>query len=83
LTVPHFHAVGLAVAEADLIGNLPVQFAERLAPQLNLEIYQPPFAPPPVDVMLYWHSRHQLDAPHEWLRKKIRDVLSFPGNPGA
>ncbi|SDB59645.1 LysR family transcriptional regulator [Bauldia litoralis] len=77
VTVPHFHAVALAVAEADLIGNLPEQFAARVAALLDLEIYQMPFAPPPIDVMLYWHSRHQSDAAHEWLRQRIREAMIF------
>ncbi len=78
VTVPHFHAVALAVAEAGLIGNLPVHFAERIAPLLDLDIYELPFPPPPVDVMLYWHSRHAPDAAHAWLRERIVESLSFP-----
>jgi DNA-binding transcriptional LysR family regulator len=77
VTVPHFHAVALAVAEAGLIGNLPISFAKRVAPLLDLEIYEPPFAPPPVEVMLYWHSRHGPDAAHAWLREKICDTMNF------
>ena len=76
-TVPHFHAVALAVAEAGLIGNLPVHFAERVAPLLDLEIYELPVPPPPVDVMLYWHDRHGSDAAHAWLRERIVESLSF------
>ena len=77
-TVPHFHAVALAVAEAGLIGNLPVHFAERVAPLLDLEIYELPFPPPPVDVMLYWHSRHGPDSAHAWHRERICETLRFP-----
>ncbi|MBB4051340.1 DNA-binding transcriptional LysR family regulator [Devosia subaequoris] len=78
VTVPHFHAVALAVAEAGLIGNLPIHFAERVAPLLDLDIYELPFPPPPVDVMLYWHSRHGPDAAHAWLRDMIGQTLCFP-----
>ncbi len=80
LTVPHFHAVALAVAETDLIGNLPEHFAARVAGLMDLEIYQMPYAPAPIAVMLYWHSRHQSDAAHGWLQNRIREALIFPGN---
>lgn len=78
LTVPHFHAFAIAVAETDLIGNLPEHFAARVAAKMDLEIYQMPFPPPPIAVMLYWHSRHQTNRAHEWLRTAIRQALVFP-----
>jgi DNA-binding transcriptional LysR family regulator len=77
LTVPHFHAAALAVAEAGLLGNLPVQFAERVAPLLGLEIYLPPFDPPVVEVMLFWHRRHDADAARAWLREQVAAALAL------
>lgn len=75
VTVPHFHAVALAVAEGGLIGNLPVHFAARVAPLLSLEVYRPPIDPPLVEVMLYWHRRHESDAAHAWMRNRIIEAL--------
>ncbi len=77
VTVPHFHAVALAVVEAGLIGSLPVHFAERVAPLFGLDVYLPPFDPPTVEVMLYWHRRHDADAAHAWLRDIIIETLAF------
>lgn len=77
LTVPHFHAVALAVAEAGLVGNLPVHFARRVAPLLGLVIYLPPFTAERLEVMLYWHRRHDGDAAHAWLREQIVHALAF------
>ncbi|MSU89202.1 LysR family transcriptional regulator [Rhodobacteraceae bacterium 2CG4] len=77
LTVPHFHAVALAVAEAGILGSLPVHFANRVAPLLGLAIYRPPIEPPRLDVMLYWHRRHDADAAHAWLRNRIIDAMSI------
>jgi DNA-binding transcriptional LysR family regulator len=65
------------VAEAGLIGSLPVHFARRIAPLLGLAIYLPPFEPPRLDVMLYWHRRHDNDAAHDWLRQEIVSALEF------
>jgi DNA-binding transcriptional LysR family regulator len=81
MTVPHFQAVALAVAEADLLGNLPVHYARRVAPLLGLELFLPPFDPPILDVMLFWHRRHDEDPAQAWLRQRISEVLAF-GHPG-
>ena len=81
MTVPHFQAVALAVAEADLLGNLPVHYARRVAPLLGLDLFLPPYDPPLLDVMLFWHRRHDEDAAQAWLRERISEVLSF-GHPG-
>lgn len=77
LTVPHFHAVALAVAEAGLVANLPVHFARRIAAPLGLGLYRPPFEPPHLDVMLYWHRRHDRDAAQDWLRGEIARALDL------
>ena len=83
LTVPHFNAVALAVAEAGLIGSLPVHFARRVAPLLGLAIYRPPYEPPRLNVMLYWHRRHDRDAAHQWLREQVARTLGFDLNGGS
>ena len=77
VTVPHFHAVALTVAEAGLLGNLPVHFAEHVAPRLGLELFLPPYDPPIVEAMLFWHRRHDADAAQCWLRDRITEALDF------
>ena len=76
MTVPHFHAVALAVSEAGLLGNLPVHFARPVATLLDLDIYLPPFDPPIIDVVLFWHRRADNDA-NAWLRDHIARALDF------
>ncbi len=77
VTVPHFQSVALTIAASGLIGNLPVHFAERVAPLFGLEVYRPPFDPPPIDVVLYWHKRHDSDAARTWLFGLIGELMSF------
>lgn len=77
MTVPHFQAVGLAVAEAGLIGNLPIHFARRVARLFDLDLYMPPHDPPVTDVMLFWHRREDGNAANAWLREHIARVLDF------
>jgi DNA-binding transcriptional LysR family regulator len=77
MTVPHFQAVALAIAQAGLLGNLPIYFARAVAPLLGLDLYMPPFDPPVTDVMLFWHRRAAGDAANAWLRDRIAAQLDF------
>lgn len=77
LTVPHFQAAALAIAESGLLGNLPVHFARMVAPMLGLELYLPPYDPPITDVLLFWHRRLDGNGASAWLRDQIAQVLDF------
>ncbi len=77
ITVPHFQAVALAVAQAGLLGNLPIHYARSVAPALGLDLYMPPFDPPLTEVMLFWHRRLAGDAANAWLRDRIAEALDF------
>jgi DNA-binding transcriptional LysR family regulator len=77
LTVPHFQAVALAIAQAGLVGSLPILFARSVAQPLDLDLYLPPFDPPLVDVMLFWHRRLDGNAGSAWLRGHIVRALDF------
>ena len=77
MTVPHFHAVALAIAQAGLLGNLPVHFARPVAKQLDLDIYLPPHDPPIIDVVLMWHRRMDGNAANAWLRDHIARAMDF------
>ena len=77
VTVPHFQAVALTVAESGLLGSLPIHFARPLAKVLNLDLYLPPFDPPMVDVTLFWHRRLDGNAANAWLRNHVTKTLAF------
>jgi DNA-binding transcriptional LysR family regulator len=77
MTVPHFQGVALAIAESGLLGNLPIHFAQTVAPGLGLELYLPPFDPPFAAGMLFWHRRVNNNAANAWLREHIAKVLDF------
>lgn len=77
LTLPHFHAVALAVASGNFLANLPVHYAHHVAAQFDLEIYLPPYDAPILDANLYWHRRHEFDTANLWLRRQIESVFSL------
>jgi len=77
MTLPHFQAVALAVAEAGFLGNLPIHFARPVARLLDLELYLPPHDPPVLDGLLFWHRREDGNEASAWLREHIARVLDF------
>lgn len=75
LALPHFRAVGLAVAKGRLIAVVPRQFAEAVAREMRLSIYAPPVEMTVPDIRMYWHSRFDKSPSHRWLRLRISECL--------
>lgn len=81
LALPHFQGVAQAVAGSNYIAAIPVQFARAVRRSLDLVIFQPPVEVPAPEIMLYWHSRHDRDPAHQWMRQEILaqvEALDFP-----
>lgn len=76
LTLAHFYAVCLAVAEGELLAAMPVQFTDAYAEKLGLAIYQSPIPLPVPEISLYWHKRHDEDPAHRWLRAQIVSAVA-------
>ncbi|MEZ5733947.1 MAG: LysR family transcriptional regulator [Paracoccaceae bacterium] len=79
LALPHFQAVALAVAQGGMTAALPVQFARLVREPLGLRFFQPPVPIPAPDISLYWHSRHDKDAAHRWMRRTVLDLSAELG----
>lgn len=71
MTLPVFSGVCRAVAESDLIALVPRQLAERVAPQIVLEIYRPPMSIDPAQIIAVWHKRSTSSPLHGWMRKQV------------
>ncbi|RWM91763.1 MAG: LysR family transcriptional regulator [Mesorhizobium sp.] len=71
LALPHFQAVALAVASGPYLAAVPMQFAAVAAKSLPLGIYGAPISIPSPAVRMYWHARHDDEAPHRWIREQI------------
>lgn len=77
MTVPHFHAVALAVSTSDLLASLPFVFARQVSQYISIDLYQPPFESPTLDVMLYWHRSREREQANVWLRNHVVRLLDF------
>lgn len=75
MTLPGFSGVCNVVSQSDLLALVPEQFARRVAPKLDLAIYQPPFCVEPVQSVLAWHTRLSTAPAHRWLRDRIAVLL--------
>jgi DNA-binding transcriptional LysR family regulator len=76
IAIPHFQGVLLAAAEAGVIAAVPRTFAEAYAPPLGLALFQPPMPMPSPDIQMYWHTRHDQNPAHRWLRERVTALLS-------
>lgn len=74
LMLPHTLGVALATARSLHLATVPRQFAELVASNLGLEIYQAPVPLPATDIKMFWHTRHEGDKGHQWLRQQICKV---------
>jgi DNA-binding transcriptional LysR family regulator len=71
LALPNFQGIGRAVSLGRLIAAVPVQFANAVAKDLGLSIYQSPVDVQVPEVRMYWHKRHDRDPAHCWLRDQV------------
>jgi DNA-binding transcriptional LysR family regulator len=75
MTLPVFSGVCRAVAESDLIGLVPRQLAERVAPQVGLEIFRPPMPMEPALIVAVWHRRTTASPFHAWMRGAVVTLM--------
>jgi DNA-binding transcriptional LysR family regulator len=77
MTVPHFHAVALAVSRSELLASLPLVFARHVSQYVGIDLYQPPFESPTLDILLYWHRSAERERGNVWLRNHVVNLLDF------
>jgi DNA-binding transcriptional LysR family regulator len=74
LALPQFAGVALAVAQSGLIAAIPEQFARAYAESMGLAVYALPIPAGVPEISMYWHSRHDANPAHRWLRDHVRAV---------
>jgi len=74
LVLPHTLGVALSTARSLHLATVPLQFAELVAANLGLHIYESPLPLPASDISMFWHARHDSDTGHQWLRQQIAQV---------
>ncbi len=74
LTVSHFLAAPLAVAETGGCATLPRRIAELFRKDRRFRLLAPPADLGRFPMQMAWHPRHRRDPGHRWLRQVIQDL---------
>ena len=74
LTVSHFLAAPLAVAETGACATLPRRIARLFAEDGRFRLLEPPVDFGSFPMQMAWHPRNRRDPGHEWLRKLVQSV---------
>lgn len=82
MTLPVFSGVANAVAASDLVALIPAPLAQRLAPRLGLDSFQPPFPLAEATICMAWHRRDSRAPAHRFMRSLIAEIL-VPLQPAA
>jgi DNA-binding transcriptional LysR family regulator len=78
LTLPHFAAAALIVAESDLILTIPERFARAMVARAPLKILEPPLELPRFRFSILFSATMRDDPTHAWLRRVIADAFRAP-----
>jgi DNA-binding transcriptional LysR family regulator len=75
LSVPHFLALPLLIAESDLVVTVPYAVAKSFAKMTDLKVLRPPMQVPRADVKQHWHARFHHDEANKWLRSEVASLF--------
>jgi DNA-binding transcriptional LysR family regulator len=81
LTVPTVAVALATVAATGLVTTVPGLLAAGL--DLALTSRPLPLRTPEIPAVMAWHSRHDRDAAHHWLRSEIAQALAAIARPGT
>jgi DNA-binding transcriptional LysR family regulator len=75
MTLPFMGSVCRCVAGDDVVAMVPRQFAERVAGEMGLALYELPIPMAAPIICMAWHKRTTTSPPHRWLRETVADLL--------
>jgi DNA-binding transcriptional LysR family regulator len=75
LSIPHFLAIPLVVAESDLIVTVPYAIGASFAKMANLKMLRPPIQVGQPEVKQHWHARFHHDQVNRWIRGVVAELF--------
>ena len=80
VTVPHSLAIPALLRDSDMLSIVPASLARALTRgDTGLVMRQPPYPASQATTRAVWHSRHDHDAAHTWLRDAVAEVAGALG----
>ena len=76
LSIPHFLAIPLIIAESDLIVTVPYAVARSFARMADLKMLRPPLQVRRADIRQHWHARFHHDPANQWLRGVVASLFA-------
>lgn len=76
LSKPTFLGVPFIVEQSDLLSTMPEKVARGFTRFTDMEIFEPPLALDPFDVVLLWHDRTHTNPLHRWFRELIIELCA-------
>ena len=74
VTVGHFLMAPMLVDASDLVATEPRRLFASLTERLPLKLFPPPINIPSFRVVQAWHTRHDADPGHQWMRSVLRAI---------
>jgi len=68
LRIPNYFALPEVIGTSDLLATVPSRIGLHLQRRAALDVHEVPFLTAVFDVQMYWHTRHDDDPAHIWLR---------------
>jgi DNA-binding transcriptional LysR family regulator len=75
LTIPHFMAIPVIVAQTDVVVTVPKRLALAFAGFPNIKLFEPPIKISTFEIKQHWHQRFHQDETSKWLRRIIADLF--------
>ena len=82
LSIQHYLAVPMILAESDLIFTVPYAIGEQLAKLADIKLLNPPFKEKRRVVKQYWHARFHQDPANRWIRGVVAELFLQSGRRG-
>ena len=75
LTIPHFMALPVVIAQTDLLVTVPRRLAQAFAGFPNIRLAESPIRIPSFEIKQHWHKRYHHDPANKWLRRTLADLF--------
>ncbi|RKE38659.1 LysR family transcriptional regulator [Paraburkholderia sp. BL23I1N1] len=76
LRMPNYFALPKVLGLSDVLVTVPSRIARNFQTDTPIDVFDVPFPSPFFDVKMYWHTRHDSDPAHVWLRETF--LMLFP-----
>lgn len=75
LTIPHFMAAPVVIAQTDYVAMVPRRLAQAFAGFPGIRMLDPPIRTPAIEIRQHWHERYHHDPANKWMRALIAELF--------